>query len=82
MCPDTLGLVDAGSEVRLIDGGRLLIDNGRAARLFDRGFCLEYFSDRSGKKLALSAFLCKSVKPNATLPSRSPTSEPPGTKIK
>jgi hypothetical protein len=69
MCPDSLGLLDRDSEVKLLQDGRLLIDDGETANIFDRGFCLEYFSDWSAKSLTLSAFLCKSVVPDQTFPS-------------
>ena len=66
MCPDTLGLLNQNSQIKFLDDGRLLIDNGHNARIFNKGFCLEYFSDRTGESLSLSAFLCQSSKPDQT----------------
>ena len=66
MCPHTLGLLKKNSQIKFLDDGRLLIDDGESAKIFNKGFCLEYFSDRTGKSLSLSAFLCKSVQPDQT----------------
>ena len=65
MCPDTLGLLNQNSQIKFLDDGRLLIDDGKNAQIFNKGFCLEYFSNqRGGESLSLSAFLCQSAIPD------------------
>jgi hypothetical protein len=72
MCPDTFGLLPPNSEVKFLEDGRILIDDGHQGKVYHKGFCLEYFSDRRKQTLTISAFICKSAKPDLTFPSLAP----------
>ncbi len=72
MCPDTFGLLPPNSDVKFLEDGRILIDDGHKGNVYHKGFCLEYFSDRQKRSLTISAFICKSTKPDLTFPSLAP----------
>ena len=54
---------ERNSDIKLVDGGRILVETVSTGKVYDKGFCLEYFSDRATETLKLSAFICKSVAP-------------------
>ena len=72
MCPDTFGLLPLNTEVKFLEDGRILIDDGDRGKVYHKGFCLEYFSDRRKESLTISAFICKSAVPDLTFPSLKP----------
>ena len=59
-CPSNYGFLPQTTHVILLTDGRLLIDNGAVAEIYNDGFCIDHFVGVDEKPF-VSAFVCNNV---------------------
>ena len=61
-CPSDYGFLPRTTHVLLLTDGRLFIDNGAVAEIYDDGFCIDNFvNGDDDDKMFVSAFVCNNV---------------------
>jgi hypothetical protein len=61
LCPENYGFLPQTTRVILLSDGRLFIDNGAVAEVYDDGFCIDNFVDNPHEAPHVSAFVCNHV---------------------
>ena len=77
-CPDNIGFFHSDVIVRLLSDSRIFTDDGHAAEIFDKNFCVENFFDSGKNGFYISVLMCRDAVPVFSQASPGKTGKPDG----